>query len=280
MKHNPAVLLTLLLFGISTPGCAGSAAPQAAGAKDLSHVVDLPRQTLTFKPTRDDLTVGCVVLSLVGTQPARVNGVETDSRYSYLYLRQAAKNQFELPAMKIEYSLDGPEPIFCMSVKVWFNEVTNQHDSDLYVNRDDRYSLVSWCTSPPELSSDTSYKARFGQNRVQTLEEFKATLAKPFVLRMNQRPLKPEFGYPMVNNQGSRMSEADVKAVESVVRDRGEQYLIAITVQDSDHAEVTASVGDATRFHGTRQYKQARTGGAWEIQRVTSHPNQAGLVYW
>jgi hypothetical protein len=280
MRHHPAALLPLLAVGIIAIGCAAGESPQAVDRKNPSHAIELPRQTLTFHPTRDDLSVGCVLLSMVGTQPARVNGVENGSRYAYLCLRQVAKNQFELPAMKIEYSLDGPEPIFCMSVKVWFNEVTNQHDSDLYVNRDDRYSLVSWCTSPPELSSDTSYKARFGENRVQTFDEFKARLAEPFVLRMNQREIKPEFGYPMINNQGRAMSESDVKAVEQLVRNQGEQYLIAVSMQDSDHANVTTSIGDATRFQGTRDYKLARSGAGWQIQSVVTHPNQAGQVYW
>src|SRR6185503_3484033 len=109
------------------------------------------------------------------------------------------------------------------------NEVTNYNDSQLYQHehRDDRYALVSWCTNPPESMKDTSYKARFGQNRVQALGEFRERLAKPFPLRLNQTPLRADWGYPMTKGGARELNEADLQAVKQIMRDRGEQYLIS-----------------------------------------------------
>jgi hypothetical protein len=74
----------------------------------------------------------------------------------------------------------------------------------------------------------------------------------------------------MINNHAGQLSEADVKAVQKLARDRGEQYLIAISARDSDHAQVRASVEDATHFHGMRNYKVVRKEGAWQIESVES----------
>jgi hypothetical protein len=237
-------------------------------------VIELGRQTLNFAPTRDDLTVGCAVLPVVSSHRVRVNGVEVE-QWNYIYLKQVGRNQFELPALRIEFAPDGSETIGCLSVKVWFNEVTNYTDSDLYEHRDDRYALVSWCTNPPELMKDTSYKARFGENRVQTLSEFKERLAKPFPLRMKQTPLKVDGGYPMTKGSGRELSEAELKEVKQIMRDRGEQYLISIGGRDATHAEVEASIGDMTRYLGTRRYKLALVQGVWQVESVVDEPNMS-----
>src|SRR4051794_28622908 len=116
MTQNPGRVLTLVVTATITLACAQNSPKPAQTSpvatapttthKALAHSVDLPRRTLIFKPTRDDLTVGCVVFSLVGTQPPRVNGVDLKSPYTYVFLKQLAKNEFELPAMKIKYALD------------------------------------------------------------------------------------------------------------------------------------------------------------------------------
>jgi hypothetical protein len=167
------------------------------------------------------------VLPVVSSYPVRVNGVEA-KQWNYIYLKQVGKNQFELPALRIEFTPEGPETIGCVSVKILFNEVTNQADSDLYEHRDDRYALLSWCTNPPELMKDSMYKARFRQNRVQTLGEFKERLAQPVPLRLNQTPLNADWGYPATTGGGRKLDEAELKAVRQIMRDRGEHYLVAI----------------------------------------------------
>ncbi len=90
--------------------------------------------------------------------------------------------------------ISGP---LCMSVKVWFNEVTNQYDSPFYENVPDRYALVSYCTKDiPEA------RARHRQNRVATLEEFKGRLNQSFVLKLKEDrvPWRPGI---VVDNEGN-----------------------------------------------------------------------------
>jgi hypothetical protein len=93
----------------------------------------------------------------------------------------------------LEFSAPANIGILCISVKAWFNEVTTVYDSMFYQNTDDRYALVSWCTRPPESFPETQYKARFGQNRVATVNEFKEILSRPFLIKLNQRPLREEW---------------------------------------------------------------------------------------
>ena len=254
---------------------AGPLATQPAGPLVERPVVELSRQTLNFAPTRDDLTVGCAVVTVGSSHPVRVNGVEVD-RWESIYLKQVGKNQFELPALRIEFAPappGGPDAIGCLSVKVWFNEVTNYSDSLLYERGDDRYALLSWCTSPPESFRDTSYKARFRQNRVKTLGEFREKLAQPLPLRMKQTPLRADWGYPMTKGGGRELGEADLKAVRQLMRDRGEPYLLSITGGDATHAEVEAGIGDMTRYQGTRRYKLALGQGVWQVESVVEEPN-------
>ena len=249
------------------------------GTEPAGRVIELGPQTLTFTPTRDDLTVGCAVFPVVSSHPVRVNGVEA-KQWNYIYLKQVGRNQFELPALRIEFAPDGPDAIGCLSVKVWFNEVTNYSDSALYEHRDDRYALVSWCTNPPELMKDTSYnyKARFGQNRVRTLGEFRERLAKPFPLRMNQTPLRADWGYPMTKGGGRELSEAELQAVKQIMRDRREQYLLSIVGRDATHANVEASIGDMTRYQGVRHYQLTLKQGVWQVEGVVEEPNVATLA--
>ena len=158
-------------------------------------VIKIPGQTLLFQPTREDFTVGQVVFSVFSANPEsiQVNGSGPDANsvvsdppqaFIYTYLEQVSENRFELPAMTIEF---GKADHVCMSVKAWFSEVPNEHDSQYYQDIDDRYALVSYCTSPPVDSA--LGKARFSQNRVATVGEFKAALSRPFVIELNQRPL-------------------------------------------------------------------------------------------
>ena len=70
-----------------------------------------------------------------------------------------------------------------MSLKLWFNEVSNTYDGDLYLHRDDRYALLSWCSSDAKMH-------RFDENRVASLSEFEAILSKPIVIRLNNNPLR------------------------------------------------------------------------------------------
>ena len=177
MKHDHMAVLVLGMVALVATGCGHPSLRQASDAsiaapKHLTEAIEIPRQTLVFEPTRDDITVGCVIFSLyhsnlgeaIDLEAIRVNGVKPE--VSVLYLKQAGRNQFELPALKIEFSseeLGGP---LYMTVKAWFNEVTNISDSRYYQNAPDRYALLSYCTNEDEDPSKVN--ARMGANRVAT----------------------------------------------------------------------------------------------------------------
>lgn len=281
MKHYHMAVLVLGIVALVATGCGRPSLRQApdpgtAAPKYLTEAIEIPRQTLVFEPTRDDITVGCVIFSLhhsnlgkaIDLEAIRVNGIKPE--VSVLYLKQAGRNQFELPALKIEFSSEGLGGPLYITVKAWFNEVTNMSDSRYYQNAPDRYALLSYCTNEDEDPSKVN--ARMGANRVATTKEFKERLARPFVVRLNQLPLRVNDGYPMIYNH-TRLSEADLKELQELVRGRGDEHLIAISAGDSDHAQVTASVEDATRFYGERDYKVVRKEGAWQIESVKSTKN-------
>ena len=274
MKHHRTSVNSLCVIVLVAAASVRQPLGQAQDATiptktQLADIVELPHQTLTFEPTRDDITVGCVILSLhhsdlskaIPLESIRVDG--TQPKTPVRYLKQVGKNQFELPAAKIEFSsqkLGGP---LYLTVKVWFNELTNQHDSPFYEHVPDRYALVSYCTKEDE--SPSSVNSRLGANRVASLREFQERLGKPFVIRLNQRPLQPEWGrWPMHNNR--RLNDEDLKAIEQLVRGRGERYLITVLGNNSDTASV--HVGDHDFFENTRVYKLTRTDGIWRIAGV------------
>jgi hypothetical protein len=62
--------------------------------------------------------------------------------YKYLELEQTGKNQFELPPLTIETRKENSGPV-CVSVKAWFNEVTNVYDSLYYIDRERSTSTAS-----------------------------------------------------------------------------------------------------------------------------------------
>jgi hypothetical protein len=222
MKRLRVSLLVLGIMSALVAGCAPKPSPPAAedsptALEQLLEIIDLPRQTLVFKPTRDDITVGRVVFSVYCSHPddVRVNGMRPDPAWRdvhltetgeivvdernsavpeiawlYIYLSEVAKNQFELGPLKIEVSGNQQNVLLCLSIKVWFNEVTNQYDGLYYENLDDRYALVSYCSDAPEPSP---VEARFRQNRVATVNEFKEAISGPLVIRLNQRPLREEW---------------------------------------------------------------------------------------
>jgi hypothetical protein len=156
------------------------------------EIIEFPRQTLTFAPTRADMTVSQAVFTVYASQveAVRINGARSNANFMYIDLKRVATNQFELPPLKIEFSTNAPNSNLCLSVKVWFSEVSNQYDSLFYRNLDDRYALVAWCAGS---SLDSAARARYKQNRVATLKEFQETLSKPFVLRLKPTPLRKEW---------------------------------------------------------------------------------------
>lgn len=278
MKRHHVSVLVLGMLALIATGCAHQSSRPVSEAgsssqKHLTEVMEFPRRTLIFKPTRDDITVGCVTFGLFQTdlgkainlEAIRVNGLKPER--PTIYLKEVGKNKFELPALQIEFStreLGGP---LYLNLKAWFNELSNQGDSFYYENLKDRYALLSYCTK--EDDDPSKVNARLGANRAPTLKQFKERLARPFVIKLNQLPLRKELGFPLINNQARQLSGAEVKEVQKFVQDQGEQFVRAISVADSDHA--TVIVGDGTFFRGSRAYKVVRSGGTWRIESVESH---------
>jgi hypothetical protein len=273
MKPRRVSVFAICFSALIFAGCAHKPLRPASDDNVSWKVVRFPHQTLTFKPTRDDITVGCVIFSMyqsdmgkaLNLDAVRVNGSRPKS--DRLYLREVGKNRFELPALTIEfYSKEIGGPLY-LALKAWFNELTNQEDSPYYESDSlpDRYALLSYCTD--EDDDPSKVNARLGANRAKTLKEFKARLAKPFVIRLNQRPLGAGLGHwPMINNQGRELDEADLKSIEQLVRERGERYVIAISANSQNRA--LAAVGDHDLFESTRRYELGRVDGAWRIMKV------------
>jgi hypothetical protein len=222
MNRDHMVVLVLGIVALVATWCVhqsshqvSQASASASAQKHLPEVIEFPRQTLIFKPTRDDFTVGSVIFNFYcsNAEEVRVNGVKLDptwrdihltlagivvdrrtsnvfeggAAWTQIFLTQVSSNHFELPHLKIESSGEH-SGYLCMSIKAWFNEVGNDGDSPYYQHVDDRYALVSYSTYP---SSDlpAQVRHRFSQNRVGTVGEFKEALSKTFVIRLNQLPL-------------------------------------------------------------------------------------------
>jgi hypothetical protein len=280
-RYHVSVLVLGLLALFSTSNAEQPLAPateaSALPRKNLLGLIELPRQTLNFKPTRDDFTIGSVVLQVIqleyppsgSVRPAspgsvRINGVVPKNHI--LYLKQVGKNQFELPELKLEYSNESATGPVYLTIKAWFNEASNQGDVPFYENHADRYALLTYCTN--EADDPTVLNARWGANRAVTLQEFRAKLAAPIVIKLNQKPLPTGPAYPMLNDYLKQLSEVDLRNLHQLARDRGEQYVLTINARDADHANVFASVNDGTQFYGHRIYHAARVDGKWQVESV------------
>ena len=202
MHHLRAFLL--LAAALAAPGCAHepplptpeavppapvSPAPAPPGVPDSTEVIRFDRRTLEFKPSREDFTVARAVFSILCSKPeeVRIDGARPESSWRQVDLARVDENRFEMPPIEIEL-LREAKGLVCMSVKVWFHQVPNEYDSLFYEKTDDRYALASYCTSA-EGPDWAQARPRFQQNRVESLEEFREALSKPFEIRLNQRPL-------------------------------------------------------------------------------------------
>jgi hypothetical protein len=273
MKRRPAPILAL---GFVALLALVRAQPPAAPAASPTVVIALSPQTLRFKPTREDISVGAVEFVLYQPRASNarwLDGVHVNGarpKTSRLYLKQIGKNEFALPALRIEFSsaeLGGP---LFLSIKACFNELTTQEDVPYYANHlSDRYALLTYCTD--ENNDPAQENARWGANRMKTLAEFKARLGQPIVIALNQTPL-PAGGsrWPMINDGFQKLSAADLATIQQRVRDRGERFLISIAVRaGGGEDEASVFVGDHDYFEGARVYRVMRADGAWRIGEVT-----------
>lgn len=182
-RHLPCAVALLACLAAS----ASSAAAQEPAHAD--GVIAIESRTLTFAPSRDDLTVGTVWFNVYCSRPAevRINGVAPADAWHHIVLTEVAKNRFTLPAVTIELPR-GHAGLVCLSVKAWFVEVGNEYDALFYEDPDDRYALVSFATRVEGPDWERA-RPRFSQNRVGTLRELNDALDRPFPIALNQRPL-------------------------------------------------------------------------------------------
>jgi hypothetical protein len=147
----------------------------------------LNARPLQFQPTRGDVTVGTAILSVYcACDDAQVNGGDFDMEWYTTEPHAVSVNMFEMDRHEIVVSRTN-DRLLCLSMKVFFNEISFQYDALYYENVEDRYSLLSYCTGDRVVPWNVD--TRFGMNRVETFEEFDAALSQPFTILLNDRPL-------------------------------------------------------------------------------------------
>ena len=195
-------MLTAALVALAGSACVSGATN--TDTSESSSVLEIEGRTLTFQPTRKDFSIESAVLTVHCSQQHELtlNGAKPGSTWNYIQLKRVADNRFALAPVKLELS-NGARGIVCLSIKVWFREVGNQYDSLFYRNPDDRYGLVAWCSNP-QAEDWQQAKHRFAQNRVETLAEFQDVLTRPFVIKLNERPLSDVAAFQAGNSKAPR----------------------------------------------------------------------------
>lgn len=166
----------------------------SALALGAPRVIEFKAREIEFPVSRSDISVGVAILNIlvpdedwtvkVAGAQERLGGFASFKSVSLIHVEG---NRFKLPPVTVTAKGEKAGPI-CFGLKVWFNEITNVHDSPFYVNVPDRYSLVSWCST-----EKLRKHPRFKQNPVATLDEFKERLKKPFPIKLrdHQMPWRP-----------------------------------------------------------------------------------------
>jgi len=87
--------------------------------------------------------------------------------------------------MIIRFSAEKDE-FFCIGMKVFFKGIPNQVDSTIYLDLDDRYSILSYC-SISDLPDWVLRNSRWMHKRVYTFEDYSKILDGPFLLQFLPR---------------------------------------------------------------------------------------------
>ncbi|MGE3757568.1 MAG: hypothetical protein AB7H97_07425 [Pseudobdellovibrionaceae bacterium] len=109
----------------------------------------------------------------------------------YWQVSSASGDVFDLPSIKVRFDPNLAD-VLCIGAKVLFRGCSaeegcsNQYDFKLYVDQNDRYSVLSFCTAKnlPEIFSDNAF---FAHRRVQTFHEFGSSLSS---INLNLNPKK------------------------------------------------------------------------------------------
>jgi hypothetical protein len=193
-KSSRSGVVVGLAFAASCCSCGDNVqgaipdAPSSPGQGTLS----LASRVIELATTRSDITVGAAMFTSrcgtgtgdEATGSCLLDGAQAEP-WTYLELPSVRPGEFALAEHTLAW--DG-STCACLSLKAFFNEVSFQDDSLYYVNLDDRYALVSYCTAEQCLASPEN-AARFSHNRALTIESFDAALSQRFVIELNDRPL-------------------------------------------------------------------------------------------
>jgi hypothetical protein len=77
----------------------------------------------------------------------------------------------------------------------------------------------------------------------------------------------------MINDAASPLGDTDLRASRELGGGQGKNHPFAIAAVSLDHANVHASVNDATRFYGSCIYRAVKAEGARRVEDVEYTPN-------
>ena len=78
--------------------------------------------------------------------------------------------------------------------------------------------------------------------------------------------------FPYIYNPASFVSDAEIRQIEQLVRDRGERYLVSINIVNTNKAGATTGHGSLRPSSG-RSYDLSRTADGWRIDAVAEWKN-------
>jgi len=194
------VEMRLTLLGLKLVFSSAISLFLASGASFAEVVrLNIPENTLRFAPDRAGISVGEVWIRMQCHKSGsdfspcenfKVSGTETNQGHAYLKFNGSEKNTVKLPGFAVEFS-GNDEAFVCLAVRAIFDEITPNEDSDVYLFRGDRYSLVSICMNqqgemegPPENMPGAH---PFRQNSSRFIEDFIKVLSNRIEIKTSTR---------------------------------------------------------------------------------------------
>ena len=167
-------LVTLFAFVLGQPAMAVEIMIGPHHPQIIINRPDLEVESIALNPlcaqNRDEPYQTC--------EDFRVNGDPT----GYLEFKSTGQNEVTIPELRIQFSGRANE-FFCLGFKVFFKGIPNQKDSKIYLDLDDRYSILSYC-SVPNLPVWIAQNPRWTHKRVYSPELFSEVLAGPILLHL------------------------------------------------------------------------------------------------
>lgn len=190
-------MTAVLALAACQSSTATTAAPDAAEAEGTQTRFDIPAVTVVIAHDRPDLVLEKLMIQLYclpreggqGGAPFETCGTVTVDG------PQPTDQLFELPATGRDRVDTKPisigfatraENVWCIGMKVLFQGIPNQTDSLLYVDLDDRYSILSYC-SEATLPPQHAQQSRWAHRRAPTFQEFVTRLGQPIAIALKPK---------------------------------------------------------------------------------------------